>query len=194
MAKPTKSNERRNLNEDYNEKNVLIHALKYLNENDYPANANSMFENMIALNKIGEIEATLTHSGLFNPTKKDYYTHFELLPQTKYALSVKSPEELVSEMFHEREMQKQEKGATRKKLWYESEEAEKRFYDYPTTKCRAKWSFIIAAISLGVSMLTIVLEWKCPKPNPPASVILNNSSKLVIANIFCILADQIDCF
>lgn len=46
------------------------------------------------------------------------------------------------------------------KMWYDTENAKRQFHDYPKTKLRTIWAFIISIISLGVTIVLGILNSK----------------------------------
>ncbi len=142
----------------HNEREIILHAIKYLQRRDAEDNVQTMFPNIRSEEKISYIESILITNELFTNTKKGYYYNIELKPSTRKRITEIGPEKLVDDYFFEMDMISQEKSATRNKLWYETSEAERRFNDYGRIVKNEKWLLIATIVSAIVSLIALIVS------------------------------------
>ncbi|TAL48598.1 MAG: hypothetical protein EPN92_03465 [Chitinophagaceae bacterium] len=91
-----KANEPNNFKGEFNERNILVHALKYLNETSFDLTT-GMFPNIKDDKQRRYIESILSESNFFHYKQAGYWKQFQLTSRTTKNLFQKNAETLVDE-------------------------------------------------------------------------------------------------
>src|SRR5688572_4195889 len=159
-----------NYDGDFSERSILLHALKYYKtiKQDY---VTRIFSGVREEEKIAYISAVMAASGFFDEiySKSALHKIFGIKAKVFKAIQEFGAEGFLDAVDHENKMQQQEQKVTRQKLWFETEEAKRRYEDYPDTKKLAlnadkysreslttsKWAMRISVLSILIT-LTII--------------------------------------